>query len=90
MPGSNQIQRYGVFLPNRQNTGAFFAVSQLVQLPGHKLPVARRHILALKIRFLWKVNLEARGGIEPPIRVLQTLALPLGYRASAISVIVLF
>src|SRR5215469_2267320 len=25
--------------------------------------------------------LEARGGIEPPIRVLQTLALPLGYRA---------
>jgi hypothetical protein len=26
-------------------------------------------------------NLEARGGIEPPIRVLQTLALPLGDRA---------
>jgi hypothetical protein len=25
--------------------------------------------------------LEARGGIEPPMRVLQTLALPLGYRA---------
>jgi hypothetical protein len=26
--------------------------------------------------------LEARGGIEPPIRVLQTLALPLGDRAT--------
>ena len=26
--------------------------------------------------------LEARGGIEPPIRVLQTPALPLGDRAS--------
>jgi hypothetical protein len=26
--------------------------------------------------------LEARGGIEPPIQVLQTCALPLGYRAS--------
>jgi hypothetical protein len=26
-------------------------------------------------------TLEARGGIEPPIRVLQTLALPLGHRA---------
>ena len=25
--------------------------------------------------------MEARGGIEPPIRVLQTLALPLGDRA---------
>jgi hypothetical protein len=25
--------------------------------------------------------LEARGGIEPPIKVLQTFALPLGYRA---------
>ena len=25
--------------------------------------------------------MEARGGIEPPIKVLQTLALPLGYRA---------
>jgi hypothetical protein len=26
-------------------------------------------------------KLEARGGIEPPIKVLQTFALPLGYRA---------
>jgi hypothetical protein len=26
--------------------------------------------------------LEARGGVEPPIKVLQTLALPLGYRAA--------
>jgi hypothetical protein len=25
--------------------------------------------------------MEARGGIEPPIKVLQTLAFPLGYRA---------
>ena len=27
------------------------------------------------------LQLEARGGIEPPMRVLQTLALPLGHRA---------
>ena len=27
-------------------------------------------------------KLEARGGIEPPIKVLQTFALPLGDRAS--------
>ena len=26
-------------------------------------------------------SLEARGGIEPPIKVLQTFALPLGDRA---------
>jgi hypothetical protein len=26
-------------------------------------------------------KLEARGGIEPPMKVLQTFALPLGYRA---------
>jgi hypothetical protein len=26
--------------------------------------------------------LEARGGIEPPIKVLQTFALPLGHRAT--------
>ena len=30
-------------------------------------------------------QLEARGGIEPPMRVLQTLALPLGYRAAGYS-----
>jgi hypothetical protein len=29
-----------------------------------------------------KKVLEARGGIEPPIKVLQTFALPLGYRAT--------
>ena len=28
-----------------------------------------------------KKKLEARSGIEPPMRVLQTHALPLGYRA---------
>ncbi len=27
-------------------------------------------------------ELEARGGIEPPIMVLQTIALPLGDRAT--------
>ena len=27
------------------------------------------------------LGLEARGGIEPPIKVLQTFALPLGHRA---------
>jgi hypothetical protein len=27
------------------------------------------------------LKLEARGGIEPPIKVLQTFALPLGDRA---------
>ena len=27
-------------------------------------------------------SLEARGGVEPPIKVLQTFALPLGDRAS--------
>ncbi len=30
-------------------------------------------------------KLEARGGIEPPIKVLQTFALPLGDRASGVS-----
>jgi hypothetical protein len=29
-----------------------------------------------------ELELEARGGIEPPIKVLQTLAFPLGYRAN--------
>jgi hypothetical protein len=28
-----------------------------------------------------EVRMEARGGIEPPIKVLQTFALPLGDRA---------
>jgi hypothetical protein len=32
-------------------------------------------------RVSFQNNLEARGGIEPPIKVLQTFALPLGYRA---------
>src|SRR5262249_44905229 len=32
--------------------------------------------------------LEARGGIEPPVKVLQTFALPLGYRASALGLLV--
>jgi hypothetical protein len=35
------------------------------------------------LRTLWRgASLEARGGIEPPIKVLQTFALPLGDRAS--------
>jgi hypothetical protein len=29
----------------------------------------------------FREKLEARGGIEPPIKVLQTFALPLGDRA---------
>jgi hypothetical protein len=29
------------------------------------------------------VTLEARGGIEPPLKVLQTFALPLGDRAES-------
>ena len=32
-------------------------------------------------------ELEARDGIEPPIKVLQTLALPLGDRASDVNVL---
>jgi hypothetical protein len=32
-------------------------------------------------------ELEARGGIEPPIRVLQTHALPLGYRARRVNAV---
>ncbi len=31
--------------------------------------------------------LEARGGIEPPIKVLQTFALPLGDRASNVAIL---
>ncbi len=31
--------------------------------------------------------LEARGGIEPPIKVLQTFALPLGDRASDLAIL---
>ena len=31
--------------------------------------------------------LEARGGVEPPIKVLQTFALPLGDRASGVSIL---
>jgi hypothetical protein len=30
-------------------------------------------------------DLEARGGIEPPIKVLQTFALPLGERAPGVA-----
>ena len=32
-------------------------------------------------------RLEARGGIEPPIMVLQTIALPLGDRATGLKVV---
>ena len=32
-------------------------------------------------------GLEARGGVEPPIKVLQTFALPLGDRASGVSIL---
>jgi hypothetical protein len=33
------------------------------------------------------MTLEARGGIEPPIKVLQTFALPLGDRASSTTIL---
>ena len=33
------------------------------------------------------ITLEARGGIEPPIKVLQTFALPLGDRASGTTIL---
>jgi hypothetical protein len=32
-------------------------------------------------------GLEARGGVEPPIKVLQTFALPLGDRASGVLIL---
>jgi hypothetical protein len=35
-------------------------------------------------RFGDEKELEARGGIEPPIKVLQTYALPLGDRADCL------
>jgi hypothetical protein len=41
------------------------------------LHTLKKHLLA--------GNLEARGGIEPPIKVLQTFALPLGDRASELN-----
>jgi hypothetical protein len=34
-----------------------------------------------------KEVLEARGGVEPPIKVLQTFALPLGDRASGVLIL---
>ena len=41
---------------------------------------AKRHMSWTKLSMLRK-KLEARGGIEPTIKVLQTFALPLGDRA---------
>ena len=42
-------------------------------------PVLRSYRKAWRKAASWKKrNLEAPGGIEPPIRVLRTLALPLG------------
>jgi hypothetical protein len=37
------------------------------------------------LKRLLAADLEARGGIEPPIKVLQTFALPLGDRASGVN-----
>jgi hypothetical protein len=37
---------------------------------------------------LLQENLEARGGIEPPVKVLQTFALPLGHRAGNIKSVI--
>jgi hypothetical protein len=44
------------------------------------------HLLAAGTASLMEV-LEARGGVEPPIKVLQTFALPLGDRASGVSIL---
>ena len=43
--------------------------------------------LPAPVRRLLIRTLEARGGIEPPMRVLQTLALPLGHRTPWYSVL---
>ena len=40
-----------------------------------------RELRSATCRSFNNMDLEARGGIEPPIKVLQTFALPLGYRA---------
>ena len=37
---------------------------------------------SLEYEGVFEKSLEARGGIEPPIKVLQTFALPLGDRAT--------
>jgi hypothetical protein len=37
---------------------------------------------------LLEENLEARGGIEPPVKVLQTFALPLGHRAGKLKSVI--
>ena len=47
-------------------------VSVLVSVSCPKPPNSELHL---------QLNLEARGGIEPPIELLQSSALPLGYRA---------
>ena len=42
---------------------------------------------ATRAFYRWQINerrMEARGGIEPPISVLQTDALPLCYRAKLV------
>jgi hypothetical protein len=39
------------------------------------------------LRYMLLKGLEARGGVEPPIKVLQTFALPLGDRASDVFIL---
>ena len=46
-------------------------------VPSYREGRVQAQSVACKMR-----SLEARGGIEPPIKVLQTFALPLGDRAS--------
>ncbi len=49
---------------------------QIMMDMGQGLAIGARHNS-------WAMEtLEARGGIEPPMKVLQTFALPLGYRAA--------
>ena len=41
---------------------------------------------SIGIKLTERKILEARGGIEPPIMALQTIALPLGYRAPELEI----
>ena len=50
---------------------------------GPPLPrLLRPFVVLMHSSKLMRGRVEARGGIEPPIKVLQTFALPLGDRAS--------
>src|ERR1700689_5422115 len=48
---------------------------------------ARKEPARIEMASWRQCSLEARGGIEPPIKVLQTFALPLGDRASGTTIL---